>query len=170
VYYYDTLATDMCTEISEHLTRFNELLGDSVVSITNPAKFNNLHERTADQIETPGRLIEAAGQGAIPVGWRNPAHATDPWLSEVPWVPLDADASLWTEQLEVLANDKAQLEELAMAGRTTMLRRNTLAHRVQELLEHLGLEPTPQLVAERESFERAAQSPWGSSLVRPRVR
>ena len=36
--------------------------------------------------------------------------------------------------------------------------------------KHLGLEPTARLVVERESFERAAESPWGSSLVTQGVR
>jgi hypothetical protein len=41
-----------------------------------------------------------------------------------------------------------------------MLRRHTWAHRLEELLEHVGLTPADELLAERNRWERAADHPW----------
>gem|GEM_PF-6020077 len=159
-YHYDTLATDTCHELEQHARFLGTMLGASWLSVTNPAKFNSLTDRAAHELETPGRLIEAASQGAVPVGWRNPAHDSDPYLADIPWISLGTDGTTWCDQLVELAEDRQAIVELATTCRGRALAGHTWAHRLVELLEATGAEVAPALRAEVSDWTAAAEHPW----------
>jgi hypothetical protein len=121
-----------------------------------------LTDRAVDELETPARLVEAASQGAIPAGWRNPAHDTDPYLSAIPWISLGTDASTWCEQLVQLLEDADLLADLATTCRSTALAAHTWAHRLTEVFEAVGVDVTTRLREERARWEESAPRPWGS--------
>ena len=159
-YHYDTLATDRCVALEEHLVALMARLGTTRVSITNPAKFDTLHERDPDEIEIPGRLVEAAGMGAVPVGLPTPDHGSDPYFADVPWVDLGPDPDAWTEQLIDLWRTPERLDALAVRCRSTMLANHTWAHRLAEVVGWLGRHPSPLLEMERAAWVASATDPW----------
>jgi len=152
-YYYDTVkpaakqVTFRVSSGSEHRLLLANLLKRSRYFIANRARANQ-PELTRGRDEIAGRFFEGAAAGAIVLG--DPPNI-DEFRSRFDWpdavIPMPFDAPEVLERIEELEADPGRQERIRKENVANSLLRHDWVHRLRTMLESVGVEAPPRMLA-----------------------
>lgn len=156
-YIYETINGLSVKNYQEHRRLFSNLIKRSRYFITNTPKFNYVNS-TGGQEEISPRFFEGAAGGAVLLG--NPPACEDyqqnfDWSDAVLPLPYDA-----LNVADIIANFDSQPERLARVRRNNVvnsLLRHDWVYRWRQVLETVGLEPTPQVASRQVNLQNLAK-------------
>lgn len=156
-YYYDTVKKFHVIDPKEHRSLLANLIKRSRYFIANKAKVNQV-EQIKGQFEIGYRFFEGAAAGAVMVGDPPATEAFEKyfnWPDAVIRIPFDA-----ANIANIIADLDGQPERLARISRDNVvnsLLRHDCVYRWREVLEAVGLQPTPEMLYREAHLKNLAQ-------------
>ena len=156
-YYYDTPKSFSVLEPREHRSLLANLIKRSRYFLVNKAKVNQ-PEQISNQREIGNRFFEGAMGGCVLLGEVIPSDVFQQyfdWVDAVISVPFDCP-----DVADIIRNLDAQPERLAKIGRdnaVNSLLRHDWSHRWQEVLQTIGLDPSPEARLRQAHLKRLAE-------------
>lgn len=156
-YYYDTPKNFHVLDPKEHRSLLANLIKRSRYFIANKSKVNQV-DQTGGQLEFGYRFFEGAAAGAVMIG---DFPATEAFYKYFDWpdavvrIPFDA-ASI----ADIIAELDAQPERLVRISRDNVvnsLLRHDWVYRWREVLETVGLKPTPEMLSRKAHLKNLAE-------------
>jgi hypothetical protein len=155
-YLYDTTSNFDVIDPHEHRILLANLIKRSRYFITYPAKFD-VPAETGGTEEMGARYFEGAAAGAVMIGLPPRCAAYDacfPWRDAV--IPTTGDATQIPCLVAELEAQPHRIAQIRQNNVTNSLRRHDWAYRWREILDHVGLPVTRQLVEREEKLNSAA--------------
>ncbi len=159
-YYYDTPKNFHVQNPQEHRNLFANLAKNSRYWITNNPNFNDdPRSKKGIQKELGYRIFEGTAGGAIAIGNQT---ATEEFNKHFNWsdslISIPADASNIADIIEELDSQSDRLEQIRRHNISNSLLRHDWVYRWRHILETVGLEVTPEILArEAQLKQRAAK-------------
>lgn len=159
LYYYDTPANFHVQSPQEHRNLFANLAKRSRYWIANNPNFNDdPAEKKGIQKELGYRIFEGTAAGAVAIGNQT---ATVEFKKHFDWsdaiIPIPADAPNIAEIIADLDAQPARLETIRRHNVFNSLLRHDWVYRWRHILETVGLEITPEILAREAKLEHLAE-------------
>jgi hypothetical protein len=158
-YVYDTIHSGkmFTSNYREHRTLIANLAKRSRYFLTYPAKIDR-HSQTGGQNEVGFRFFEGAASGAIMIGQPPDNQAFKEhfdWPDAV--IPMTFNEPDVAKILNELDSQPERLAEIRKNGVVQSLLRHDWAYRWRAILDIVGLEPQPELVAREQQLKQLAE-------------
>jgi hypothetical protein len=168
LYYYDTPSNYHVQNPQEHRNLFANLAKRSRYWITNNPNFNDdPKEKKGIQKELGYRIFEGTAAGAVAIGNQT---ATEEFKKHFDWsdaiIAIPADAPDIIDIIADLDTQVDRLKKIRAANVYNSLLRHDWVYRWREILETVGLEITPEILARETKLKQLAEKFDPESLVK----
>ncbi len=157
-YVYDTVASTKCINPSEHRLYYANTAKRSKFFIANMALFDQPW-KTDGVVEVGQRFYEGAAAGAVLVGCGPVNHQVIrndfDWPDAV--ISADADMPEIVDMLQTLESDASRIEEIRRKNVLNSLLRHDFVYRWARVLETIGVDLTPKMLARMDELRTIAK-------------